>query len=600
MESTQKGVSRMTQYRREALSVLSTLLSASILLIIWQRKVNSELPDPYLDEVFHVRQAQTYWAHRWRQWDPKITTPPGVYLCSYIIGAILFVVRLRPKNPSASFFRYGNSIVLFNILQLRLRRLIKCVRKAKFSDTSNQNVPAAMDCRERWERNLTVLNICLFPPLFFFAGLYYTDLAALLIVVEVYICDLDRSRVRDTQQCPGGKSDTQSTPILSWKNIRFLIFGFLALIFRQTNIFWVAVFLGGLRVVETLHRVTSDCQSTDIVRIVRGSWELNQLYDPPVSEASFEDYLKTLVSLGISTLAHIIPIIGALFPYILILGSFGLFVLWNGGVVLGHKEFHTAGLHLPPMLYIWPYFIFFSWPIFFVPFATAMLRQRNLKVLPSITTAAIFIPLMLITVHLNTIVHPFTQADNRHYVFYVFRILLRHPLIKYVATPVYFVCGWAVLSTFGATSPPPLATYTTTAANTTRQATQKPQSKTLNSTSNTMGKQQMESPHSRLSFVLVWLIASSLSLITAPLVEPRYFLIPWVIWRLHIRLPSTPIAGLSNESGRDKRRARLLYYLPLLLETMWYIVINVVTGYVFLYKGFEWPQEPGLVQRFMW
>jgi hypothetical protein len=25
-----------------------------------------------------------------------------------------------------------------------------------------------------------------------------------------------------------------------------------------------------------------------------------------------------------------------------------------------------------------------------------------------------------------------------------------------------------------------------------------------------------------------------------------------------------------------------------------------VTGYVFLYKGFEWPQEPGKVQRFMW
>ncbi|OAX85121.1 hypothetical protein ACJ72_00493 [Emergomyces africanus] len=601
MESTQKSVPRMAQCRREALPVLSTLLLVSILLIIWQRKVNSELPDPYLDEVFHVRQAQTYWAHRWRQWDPKITTPPGVYLCSYVIGAILFVVRLRPAHPSASFFRYGNSIVLFNILQLKLRTLIKCIQKGKISDYSNQDNPAAVNCRERWERNLTALNICLFPPLFFFAGLYYTDLAALLIVVEVYICDLGRNRVRDTQLYPGGKGNTQSTAVRLWRNVRFLVVGLLALMFRQTNIFWVAVFLGGLQVVDKLHRVTSDCQSTDVVRIVRGSWELHQLYDPPVNEASFEDYLKTLASLGISTLAHIIPIIAALLPYVLFLGAFGLFVLWNGGVVLGHKEFHAAGLHLPQMLYIWPYFIFFSWPLFLIPFATTILQHRNLKILPSIITATIFIPLMLITVHLNTIVHPFTLADNRHYVFYVFRILLRHPLIKYLATPVYFLSGWAVLATFGATSPPLSATtYTTITTNTPLHMTQKPQSKALRSAQNTNGEKQMDSPHCRISFVLVWLIASSLSLITAPLVEPRYFLIPWVIWRLHVRLPSTRMTGSSNESRQDKRRARILYYLPLLLETTWYIVINVVTGYIFLYKGFEWPQDPGLVQRFMW
>jgi alpha-1,2-glucosyltransferase len=35
-------------------------------------------------------------------------------------------------------------------------------------------------------------------------------------------------------------------------------------------------------------------------------------------------------------------------------------------------------------------------------------------------------------------------------------------------------------------------------------------------------------------------------------------------------------------------------------ETFWFLLINTVTGYVFLYRGFEWPQEPGKVQRFMW
>ncbi|KAL2384752.1 hypothetical protein RJZ90_001764 [Blastomyces dermatitidis] len=520
----------MAQSRREALPVLSTLLFASALLIIWQRKINSELPDPYLDEVFHVRQAQAYWAHRWRQWDPKITTPPGIYLCSYAIGAILFVVRLRPAHPGASFFRLGNSIILFNILQLRLRALLKWIRKGELSDALKKSDSPTMECRERWERNLMVLNICLFPPLFFFSGLYYTDLAALLIVVEVYICDLSRNRGRDTQLRPDEEVNT-----LLGRNIRFLIFGLLALMFRQTNIFWVAVFLGGLHVVETLHRATSDCQSTGVVRIVQGSWELHQLYDPPVIEASFEDYLKTLVSLGVSTLAHIIIIIKALLPYLVFLGAFELFVLWNGGVVLGHKEFHTAGLHLPQMLYIWPYFIFFSWPIFLIPFVTTILQHRTKKILPSVKTAAIFLPLMLVAVHLNTIVHPFTLADNRHYVFYIFRILLRHPVIKYLATLIYFVCGWAVLATFGATSLRPSAAYTAAATTIPTRPLQETQpTKTIKPISDTAGIEPMRNSPVRVSFVLIWLIATSLSLITAPLVEPRYFLIPWVIWRLHL------------------------------------------------------------------
>ncbi|EEQ85527.1 alpha-1,2 glucosyltransferase alg10 [Blastomyces dermatitidis ER-3] len=596
MESNQKSIPRMAQSRREALPVLSTLLFASALLIIWQRKINSELPDPYLDEVFHVRQAQAYWAHRWRQWDPKITTPPGIYLCSYAIGAILFVVRLRPAHPGASFFRLGNSIILFNILQLRLRALLKWIRKGELSDALKKSDSPTMECRERWERNLMVLNICLFPPLFFFSGLYYTDLAALLIVVEVYICDLSRNRGRDTQLRPDEEVNT-----LLGRNIRFLIFGLLALMFRQTNIFWVAVFLGGLHVVETLHRATSDCQSTGVVRIVQGSWELHQLYDPPVIEASFEDYLKTLVSLGVSTLAHIIIIIKALLPYLVFLGAFELFVLWNGGVVLGHKEFHTAGLHLPQMLYIWPYFIFFSWPIFLIPFVTTILQHRTKKILPSVKTAAIFLPLMLVAVHLNTIVHPFTLADNRHYVFYIFRILLRHPVIKYLATLIYFVCGWAVLATFGATSLRPSAAYTAAATTIPTRPLQETQpTKTIKPISDTAGIEPMRNSPVRVSFVLIWLIATSLSLITAPLVEPRYFLIPWVIWRLHVRVPSTSIDGSSHRSVNAKSCDRLLFYLPLALETTWYIMINAVTGYMFLYRGFEWPQEHGLVQRFMW
>jgi alpha-1,2-glucosyltransferase len=44
---------------------------------------------------------------------------------------------------------------------------------------------------------------------------------------------------------------------------------------------------------------------------------------------------------------------------------------------------------------------------------------------------------MLLAIHFNTIIHPFTLADNLHYVLYVFRILLLHLAFKYAAILVY-------------------------------------------------------------------------------------------------------------------------------------------------------------------
>jgi hypothetical protein len=53
---------------------------------------------------------------------------------------------------------------------------------------------------------------------------------------------------------------------------------------------------------------------------------------------------------------------------------------------------------------------------------------------------------MLLATHFNTIIHPFTLADNLHYVFYVFRILLLHPAFKYAAIPVYITFAWLVIN----------------------------------------------------------------------------------------------------------------------------------------------------------
>lgn len=354
----------------------------------------------------------------------------------------------------------------------------------------------------------------------------------------------------------------------------------------------------------------------------------------------------------------------SIIPHILILGAFGGFVIWNEGVVLGHKEFHSAGIHLAQMLYIWPYFFFFSWPLLVIPvfnfiaprsflpkFLNFGLPEKQRK-LPRLMAALIILPAMLAIVHFNTVVHPFTLADNRHYVFYVFRLLLGvHPAVKYGAVLVYFLCGWAVISAFGfsivlappqlrrvpgtsksskpAASEPKPATAeepqgnrkerrakakedkaaskkesTSKKEKKSKQTQPDPQSpETLAKVQEHFDQRQYQQPNAvRASFVLVWLAATALSLVTAPLVEPRYFIIPWVIWRLH--LPASPTLAMFRqkrpETEGEKAQADMISNAPKFLETIWFITINAVTGYVFLYKGFEWPQEPGKVQRFMW
>ena len=323
-------------------------------------------------------------------------------------------------------------------------------------------------------------------------------------------------------------------------------------------------------------------------------------------------------------------------------------------IIAGHKEFHSAGLHLPQMLYIWPYFLFFSWPILAVPVINVLLPKSSLpkilnygfpkrqKGFPALLTAAAVVPAILAVVHFNTIVHPFTLADNRHYVFYAFRILRSHPAVLYGAAIIYFLCAWVVISAFGFStipappklmvpgqpkSPPP----TPPAPNKEqaegnapqKEATKKPKATRRQVASKKAAppeqpnpvtpeilariqahianrqKQQLEP--TRVSFVIIWLAATTLSLVTAPLVEPRYFIIPWVLWRLHLPPQPTPAVYRRQRPSEDELgRAQAATYGPLFVETVWFLVINAVTGYVFLYKGFEWPQEPGKIQRFMW
>ncbi|KAA6411813.1 MAG: hypothetical protein FRX48_03963 [Lasallia pustulata] len=568
------------------------LIAHLVLLIAsgyWHYKVNATVPEPYLDEVFHVRQAQAYWRGQWRIWDPKITTPPGLYIISYLH---LYLLQIQGRLSNITFGLRSINFIAANVLILVLvRGLLWKIRHARVSGSAaGQRRSKQLLQWSEYEIDHVALNICLFPPLFFFYALYYTDVLSVGFVLLAYHLFLNR-------QTAG-----------------LMVAGLSSLLFRQTNIFWVALFLGGLEVTRSIER--GDESRPAWTDIMRANGTSVRYYDPLVSEAYFEDYLKSASSITLCTLINLRTVVQSLIPHLTFLAAFSAFILWNNGVVLGDKANHIASLHLTQMLYFWTYILFFSSPLLYHYFLTLIVPPRILSkplrspypstkhALPRLAIALPITTAMLATVHFNTLIHPFTLADNRHYVFYVFRLLLRHASIKYLAIPIYLLSAHASITALSSppTPPPPQEGGAP-------KATAKPETKQPPSSA-----RETPTQGNRASFVLIWLATTALALCTAPLVEPRYFILPWLIWRLHLppSLPPRPRTSLDRPGRKSatrksrtlRARIKAVLYTEhdhgLWLETAWFVAVNAVTGYVFLYWGFRWEQEEGRVQRFMW
>jgi alpha-1,2-glucosyltransferase len=136
--------------------------------------------------------------------------------------------------------------------------------------------------------------------------------------------------------------------------------------------------------------------------------------------------------------------------------------------------------------------------------------------------------------------HPFLLSDNRHFVFYIWRRTIKyHPVAKYLAVPIYYAAGWLVLETI--------------------------------------------SYSQSLLFVLGFITCTALTIVPSPLLEFRYFVLPYLFWRLHI---SPAVSNNTKWRG--------------ISEYLWYEMINLTTLWIFVAKPFEWDSEPGKVQRFIW
>lgn len=177
------------------------------------------------DEVFHIPQAQLYCANIFHLWDPKLTTPPGLYLLSYPLSLI--------STCSPSLLRSLNAVGIALVLPTIVYQILLLLHPHEQFSLAAQKAAAH-----------TAVNIALFPLLFFFAGMYYTDVYSTIFVLASYMFWL--------------QGRTWCSAAASWGGLWF----------RQTNVLWTA-FLMALEGVRALELAQGPEETEEVVEVLK-------------------------------------------------------------------------------------------------------------------------------------------------------------------------------------------------------------------------------------------------------------------------------------------------------------------------------------------
>ncbi|KAG9441575.1 hypothetical protein H6P81_017429 [Aristolochia fimbriata] len=508
---------------------LAVALVVSLWVIPISTMVNRIVPEPYMDEIFHIPQAQQFCKGNFRSWDPMITTPPGLYYLSLIP----LISGLWRTNDSLSLSKICSPAVLRST-----NGVLAILCSILLYDLIIHLRPSIGDR----DATLYTLVLTLYPVHWFFTFLYYTDVASLAVVLAMYLACLKRNY---------------------WLSA---VLGGLAISIRQTNVIWMLFIaaIGGIDyLVREYHKKYDDdlliAKSTGLEgenhrpvsanlkkRKMRKMGSFASATDISTAKANVHSS-KSSSMLSTGVLKEIQEIFSALWclkwnflvlfsPYLLIFGAFVSFVILNGSIVLGAKEAHTVSPHFAQIFYFGLASAAAMGPIHFnLCQAAALFKSLRMNKLLSFFVVCISLAAGSISVHFFSIEHPYLLADNRHYPFYIWRKVIKaHWLMKYLLVPFY-VYSW-------------LSIY------------------------HILGKFQ------RKTWVLLFLFACGAVLIPAPLIEFRYYTIPYFFIILH-----------SHTGG----------YKHWFVIAILYVTVNVFTMAMFLYRPFHWDHEPG-TQRFIW
>ncbi|WFD31743.1 dolichyl-P-Glc:Glc2Man9GlcNAc2-PP-dolichol alpha-1,2-glucosyltransferase [Malassezia sp. CBS 17886] len=443
--------------------------------------VNTAVPEPYMDEVFHIPQAARYCAGNFA-WDPKITTPPGLYLLTLLVFRALATVFSVACDDAASI-RATNVALLPALFAVGLAYY-------RTIHGPSADVRAAF-------------ATLLFPPLFFTAFVYYTDLGSTLLVLAMLLA---RANAHDAVAAACG---------------------ILSLLFRQNNIVWILFSCGAsaLRILQDADVAGASVSQGAAAAAAPGR---------PVSHASPRvPHLAQLLTQRRVLVSMARVVLSYAPAFVLFAG----FLVWNDGqVALGDQSNHQLALHLPQLGYFFAATAAFAWPTLWSG-ACALARRRRSRTHVALLCAAwlALVAAGMAAVHWCTIVHPFLLSDNRHYTFYVWRrIINARPWTRYALVPVYVTMA--------------------------------------------MGSVGLLAAQENALWVAGFLVSCALVLVPAPLVEPRYFIVPYVVMRLH--WPET-----SPTATR--------------MDVAWNGLVNAVALCLFCYYPFTWAHEEG-TQHFVW
>ncbi|BGP11613.1 glucosyltransferase [Rhodotorula toruloides] len=485
-------------------------------------RINSTVDEPYMDEIFHVPQAQAYCRGDWTYWDPALTTPPGLY----ILPAALAHTQRYFKPVVA---RLSTNLATFDPCALPSLRAVNLLLSLFLPFLHSSllhllHVSAGDKRPSRRSYNWEGLVIAMFPLVQWLSWLFYTDMASVACVLLCW-----QAALRN-------------------KHLQSAMLAAVSLLFRQTNIVWVA-FVAGQAAIRELELPKKEGKSSG-----------GKAVDPPLWDARPALLVQAPLAIARAALTQLPILAPVIAAYLPVFVAFLAFVRWNGGIVLGDKQNHVATIHVAQLYYL----VAFAGMLFAPLLATPWRVRVACYGLVGSPKRAFFSLLALAgicyTIKHYTIAHPFLLADNRHFCFYLWRRVINlRWWTRYALSPGYLLAGRLIYD------------------------------------------QLARARLMTLSTLLLLIGATSAVLIPSPLLEPRYFLLPLLILRLYFSPPST-------SSAPNRRRQLALeaaFYLAIQAACVWLFLEKPFVWDIQVGadgKGLEGrdEREVGRLQRFMW
>ncbi|GAB6026302.1 glucosyltransferase [Chamberlinius hualienensis] len=344
---------------------------------------------PYMDEIFHIPQAQSYCKGNFNYWCSNITTPPGLYVFSVAV-----------LNP---IYDLVSNINHCSVLQLRALNILFSVGNLYLFYAIFNHITGHSKNWRWWHCSLTILTLATFPTLYFFTFLYYTDVGSTFFVLFTYLLTLK-------------KCYTLSAAI-----------GAISLFFRQTNIVWV-----GFCALLASNDLLLKYEGKELKSYDKSSWKYIKV--------TFIAWLGLLLNTKRRNYSYfLLDVVSHVGGFVMNLLGAIIFIIWNGGIVLGDKSSHQASIHFPQLFYYLTFTLFFAC-------AHIITRPNFERFLSLNRKKLVFMAIFLsVIIAVNTKFHVYNLSDNRHFTFYFYsKLIRRHWVVKFLFIPMYLFTGFTM------------------------------------------------------------------------------------------------------------------------------------------------------------